>query len=50
MKDIRRLPPFVPVFLALAVFSMLMGCGTSRDGGADPRYADEIAKWHAERV
>jgi uncharacterized protein (DUF1684 family) len=50
MKGIRRLPPFVPVFLALAVFSMPMGCGTSRDGGADPRYADEIAKWHAERV
>jgi uncharacterized protein (DUF1684 family) len=38
-----------PLLFAM-VFSLLCGCESSGDGGADRRYTDEIAKWHAERV
>jgi len=36
--------------LFAVLLSVSQGCGTSRDGAVDPRYSDEIAKWHADRI
>jgi len=44
----HRPPAALTALLLLA--SLLPGCGTSKGNKADPAYAAEIDKWHAERI